>query len=549
MAYDHYQHLRVLIVDDFDSFRSTLAKMLRAMGVLQIDTAADGAEALAACDRENYDLILCDYNLGTGKNGQQVLEDLRFRAVLRPGQLFVLLSTESSKNIVLASYDSQPDAYLTKPITARTLEQRLDRLLVQREIMSDVFAALGQGDLDGAIEACENSLSEGGRAAVACQKLLGELYLQGEYWDKAERLYTRVLEARNLDWAEVGLANVRLAQGDYATSAAWLKELLARNPMCMPAYDSLAETYRRQGDVKALQGVLADAVTISPIAIQRQQRLAIVAKDNMDVPVAAKAYRQAVKLGDHSCYHKVDHVIDFGRMSAELFSIDEELAFDCADDALGALSRIEKRFSPLQAESQWQAFLTQVRLHAGKGDADSAKKILLATQTAWGDQQKNLQLDTELDLAQSFFALGEDESAKALLHEMVEKYRDNEAALQRIDHLLEEPVSRDNRAMVAQINQDGIAYYRQKKYREAVGFFRHAHQLFPHHLGITLNLVQSMIGELNHYGIKEQVLSECGELIGNVEQSIKPTHAQFGRFKQLQEMFSGIVRKHAAKSS
>ncbi len=543
MAYHQLDSLRVLIVDDFDSFRSTLGTILRNMGIHSIDSVADGEDALEAVKKNSYDLILCDYNLGRGKNGQQVLEDLRHYNLLEPGQMFILLSTESSKNIVLASYDAQPDAYLTKPITAKTIEQRLTRLLLQRDSLQEVYAALKLGKLKQAIAAGEAALAKGGRAAVTCQKLLGELYLQAGLLTQAQDLYTHVLEARSLDWAEVGLANVRLAQNDFPTAEAWLRQVLARNPMCMAAYDSLAKLYQRKGDVTSLQAVLAEAVEISPIAILRQQQLARVARDNFDVPVAAKAYQQAVKLGDNSCYHTVADVLDFGRMSAELFSVDEHLARGCADDAINALTHVDKRFNPLEKESQWQAYLTQARLLVGKGDTDQARKVFAAAQTAIEQETKGLALDTSLDLAQSMFALDDRDSAQKLLAELVEKYQDDQSALKRIDRLLDEPVSRDSRSMVAQINQEGIAYYKQKRFREAVGFFRHAHQLFPHHMGITLNLLQSLIGELSQFGLKADVVAETDSLISEVYHNIKPTHAQFGRFRQLQEMLASVKRK------
>src|SRR5690554_1982832 len=63
-----YNTKRFLIVDDFTDFRSALTGMLRQMGVNDIDAVGRGEEALALCRRKQYDVILHDYNLGSGKN-------------------------------------------------------------------------------------------------------------------------------------------------------------------------------------------------------------------------------------------------------------------------------------------------------------------------------------------------------------------------------------------------------------------------------------------------------------------------------------------------
>src|SRR5690625_6581403 len=84
MAYADYSKLKVLIVDDFDNFRMAVSKMLQEYGARDVDTVSNGRQALQLCSENRYDLILCDYNLGTGKNGQQVLEELRHRRLLAP---------------------------------------------------------------------------------------------------------------------------------------------------------------------------------------------------------------------------------------------------------------------------------------------------------------------------------------------------------------------------------------------------------------------------------------------------------------------------------
>ncbi len=72
-----YSNKRFLVVDDFSDFRTSMKSMLRDIGAKDVDTADRGEDALALCRHKRYDIILHDYNLGAGKNGQQVLEELK----------------------------------------------------------------------------------------------------------------------------------------------------------------------------------------------------------------------------------------------------------------------------------------------------------------------------------------------------------------------------------------------------------------------------------------------------------------------------------------
>src|SRR5690606_16669174 len=119
--------LHVLVVDDFSSFRSTMMSMLSKLGVKNIEEASKASEVLRWCKDRKFDLILCDYNLGPGKSGQHILEELRFRKLSTHHTLFAMVTAEASKDMVLSAYDCEPDDYLMKPLDLQVLEQRVTR--------------------------------------------------------------------------------------------------------------------------------------------------------------------------------------------------------------------------------------------------------------------------------------------------------------------------------------------------------------------------------------------------------------------------------------
>ncbi len=540
MSYDNYGKLKALIVDDFDNFRMTVSKMLQDFGCQDVITAINGEDAMRLCRSRSFDLVLCDYNLGSGRNGHQILEELRSNNLLSRQSLFLLVSADSSKNIVLAAYDYEPDGYLTKPITGKALHQRLDRLLCQRDELMPIYRSLDHGDHGATIKQCQKIIASNSRYTAACQKILGRVLVDEGRLDEAEVLFKQVLEARPLDWAEVGLAKVKQLQGDFKTSAEWLKRVIEKNPFCMDAYDALIDGCRQQNDADGEQAALQRAVEMSPMSILRQESLAHIAIENNDVEVAAKALQKTVKLGKNSCHDKADNHLAYARTTAALFSENNKLAADLSRDASKVLDEFQKKFT-LSKDAVLQAKLVEVQLHAGKGDSEKARAVLKNIESTLEDSEQTI--DTNLDYINSLKAIGQKVKANQVLAALVETYRHDEVALQKIDKLLEEPLSDDNRQRVAALNAEGIGAYKNREYKQAIECFSRAKRLFPNHIGVQLNLVQALAGEMRDYGVIPQSMETCMAIIERVKLVINGSHKQFNRFVQLQDMVRSIERE------
>ena len=65
-----YGALRALVVDDYPGMRSALKMTLSNFGMTKIDLAASAAEVIFKVGNNRYDIILCDFNLGEGRDGQ-----------------------------------------------------------------------------------------------------------------------------------------------------------------------------------------------------------------------------------------------------------------------------------------------------------------------------------------------------------------------------------------------------------------------------------------------------------------------------------------------
>src|SRR5436190_17745206 len=82
---------RILLADDESTSRETLAEVLREEGY-EIDTAADGLEALAALGDKTYDVVITDLRM-PGADGLAVLRRVR---EIAPQTLVLLITAYAS---------------------------------------------------------------------------------------------------------------------------------------------------------------------------------------------------------------------------------------------------------------------------------------------------------------------------------------------------------------------------------------------------------------------------------------------------------------------
>ena len=204
---------KFLVVDDFSEFRSSIRGILRLLAAHDIDTAANGNEVLELCRRKRYDVILHDYNLGDGMNGQQVLEQLHAEKLLSAHSIFIMVTAENTQAMVLAALECQPDDYLTKPFNKITLQTRLERAVRRKQVLAPVLTAKEAGNSNAVLQACQAVTEKDPRFAVLCHShMAAALKDLGRYTELAEFLEQQA-RSRPTGWNLQSLAKLWLRQG------------------------------------------------------------------------------------------------------------------------------------------------------------------------------------------------------------------------------------------------------------------------------------------------------------------------------------------------
>lgn len=533
-----FRKLSYLVIDDFENFRLSMRHMLRSCGANNIELVASARPAVQYCTYNHVDVVLCDYNLGEGRNGQHILEELRYKKLLKRSSLFLMVTSETSRKMVMGARENQPDAYLTKPINRSMFEKRLGSLISQRNALLPINREIDRENYPEAISLCVAALARLPRYKTWLMKTLGELYfLLGDH-THAIKMYDEVLSQRELSWARVGRSKVLLANHRYDEAVEDLRQLITNHPDYMEAYDLLAEGLERQNRPGQAQKILERAAGLSPNALLRQKHLAELAELNQDMETAAQAWRHTVSLGAHSIHDSASHYLSLSNTLCDLSEGNPDKEGETlAKEALSALDGMEKRFPDndiLELRSQ----ITQCRIHAGQEHLQEAETMLDSVRPKL-DSNRSLGLETGLDYAKTLYRLGHDGEAKTLLGKLSQQFSENPAAVRKIESLLDEPVSFHTKVKARRLNRDGIAAFESGNLKKAEDVFTRALEMIPNHPALNLNQVQVLMKEYEtspgNKGLTDRCQFHLNRLVDLPEQ-----HGQYRRYLALQRKLKAL---------
>ena len=309
------RNLSVLVVDPNAGMRASLQNMLSQSGISKIEFAASSGNAIKLLAKKSYDIILCEYDLGSGaghgqgQDGQQLLEDLRHHKLIGLLTIFIMVTSERMHSKVVGAAELTPSAYILKPFTVDVLAARIGRAIERRNAFLPTYQLLGQGKLREALRLCAFAQAEHSRYALDFARLRAELHVSLHEFEDAEALYAAMLAVQPVGWASLGLARALLAQGRGDDAQAVLVKLLASNGSLMAAYDLLARVLERDGAPKRAQRVLEDALAISPHMVRRLRALGEVALEAGDLAAAEKCFKQVLAKAKYSEFRAPeDHV-------------------------------------------------------------------------------------------------------------------------------------------------------------------------------------------------------------------------------------------------
>jgi len=490
---------KILIVEDQAVMRETLKHILYGMNAKQIIEAENGNNAIAAMIKTRFDIVLCDYNLGAGKNGQQVLEEARHLKLLPFSALFLLVTSEQNPAMVLSAVGNKPDDYLIKPFNGQQLLNRLERCFIRKSALADVESELDKGNLYQAITNCETLLAQHDKKIrMQLLKIRAELALKISDFKTAKAVYLDVLLERDLPWARLGLAIVAYSEGDYFDAIESLHELTEQFPMLLEAYDWLAKAYEATKNVDGAISAITQAIELSPHTILRQQQLALLADSVNSLDLANKAYKAAIKLGRNSV-HKSSS--DFSGLAKNL------LKTKANSTVLNLVSELLEQF-PDDPEARLRAAALETEIYRTLGKNELAQKSYEKTVKLNKQFGSEASRELRLEIAQTCFQRGNTEIFDQIMQELIKTNIDDKKFLESITRICTEMMNENYaeslihrvKQELVDINNRGVSLFKEGKIKEALAVFEQAISNLPNNQTIVLNISKIMVHDLKTSG-------------------------------------------------
>jgi DNA-binding response OmpR family regulator len=498
---------RVLIIDRHAPARDSLRLMLGSLGVTAVHGAGNSAEVIRQVKANRFDIVLSDFILDDGRDGQQLLEELRYAHLIPLGTVYIIITGERSYSNVVAMAELVPDDYLVKPFTAEQLKGRLIRAIFRQYVLRHIHEKINHGALEEAIAACDRVIQKQPVYLFDAQRFKGELLQQLGRNEEAEAVYREVLSARDLPWARMGLAMVRREQGALDEAAALAEAVLVSAPQFLAAYDFLAAVKEARGQLAEAQQALQRAADASPHNTLRQRTVGDIALRNHDFLAAEKAFGKVIERSHGSSLQTVD---DFANLSRTLIARgDPEAARRIAADM--------KRECRYDKQLELASLVVESLCLQSEGEADKAAPLLaqalaiqqrLGREMAQSGQHPSHRL--VLDLAQACYGSGDDAAGHRLMRQLAAENNDDAHLLGHIHRVFEKTGRADaGQALldavqreIVELNNRGVMAARSGDLAGAVKMLMQAADQVPN-LQFLVNAAKSIYTLIDRQGWDE----------------------------------------------
>lgn len=122
------QDIEILLVDDHETMRTIVATLLRGFGFYRVREAEGGQAALRMLEDLTADLVIADLKM-QGMDGIEFTRRLRAEPDRRSHIPVLMMTGHATPARVVAARDAGVNEFIAKPVTGRTLADRLRRIV------------------------------------------------------------------------------------------------------------------------------------------------------------------------------------------------------------------------------------------------------------------------------------------------------------------------------------------------------------------------------------------------------------------------------------
>jgi DNA-binding NarL/FixJ family response regulator len=538
-----YAKSKVLIIEDQAQMRTSMRAMLTRFGYTDIDAFPNGDEGVHSMRFKPYQIVFCDYDMGSGKDGQQVLEEARFGKLLKPSSVFIMVTAAQTVEMVMGALEFEPDGYITKPLTYDVLKQRLIRILKTKELFAPINAELDKGHIDAALFECDRLVAMQPKAALSCYRIKCRSLFQQQKYAEADACIDRAMEIRVIPWVLLYKAKALYYLKSYAKAKQLLEGIISGNEKFIEAYDWLARVHVSLDNKMEAQKVLEQAVTQSPRAVE----LGKLAMENESYGVANSAFRKSVALGKNSCHKSPDNYLNLVKsLQANLVAGTPREKRYATHEAVSILNTVKKEYND-DKKIHVQANLLEGETLFNSGKETQARSVLIKAKELYEglDASKPFELGKELMI--TLVAYGDAAQGGALKEHIKQAFQLDEAAAHALDQAAEDASRLKLSKRIDYINNKAVDLFEKGEYRDALHQFNIAASDPDANHSIVLNAAQAYIKYLCDVKFDQDVydkVMDCFERLKDLPENDR----RHTRLNKLQMMFNELNQKKTASN-
>jgi|GEM_PF-6209312 len=261
----------VLVIDDCALYRTAARGMLLKIGFMpeQIELAADAQSAMKM-RLKDFQLVLCDYNLGKKTDGYQLLEQLKRQRLLSLDCIIVVVTGDASTETVRSFVDLDTDGYLVKPVSFNSLQSRLNKIFFHKRRLSKAYNLFQQSDYNACISLANEVVEESRLVEPYAQLLSAKALIKAGESRQAENLLKSLLSGNVKVDAAFELARLLIIEKKFSDCQELLSQFEADPVNCAKGFQLSALYHLAQNHYSAALEKIKVAIEMSPKNIERK---------------------------------------------------------------------------------------------------------------------------------------------------------------------------------------------------------------------------------------------------------------------------------------
>lgn len=534
----HFSGCRILIIDNITQVRHILTEVMRRLGSKHIDAFADAAPALDRMESTNYQVVVTSHYLGDNKKtGTDIFEEAKSRHLIGMSTVFVILTGEDINQVKQCLLlEETPDEYITKPFTPDVLQRCLQKILEQKSYLVVIDEALKSQNYEKAIWLCDQQIKIDQKNMFSLMRIKSNIFIITRQYGKAKALFEKVLNIRsNILWAKFGLGKTLFLEKKYTSASEIFKNLIMHHSRYLPAYDWLANTLERIGELAEAQETQMKAVKLTPTISARHNRLGALAYLNNDFDVAEKALIAALKIGKDKGIKDANAYLALAKTYTKTQNF---------DNAMGICKDLKKLFKTEQ-QIQFEAHLIEGTCYKETGKEDNAERQFDIAQKILDGIGKNASVETVMVMAKAHFLIGDKQKGMTLMKDVIADFCDDAPVLEDVQNMFYdigqgkkgEHIIHEMKTTLARLNDEGTRLFEGGKLQDALTHYAQAVKQLPKSKTLNRNHAIALIVFMQQNGKDERMLYQCKSIIDFLRHSGTPKI----KYQKLQILYSKLL--------